>query len=120
MKRPMYHAFEINKANEELAAENLRLTNEVERLNSEVERLTGELFELQPINNVEISRLRAELATARADAIKEAVEKVNEHATRYRQTGYEDAASVAESIADSLERPALAQNKPLTETDKQG
>lgn len=38
MKRPMYHSLEINKANEELAAENLRLTAERDLLAEAIAR----------------------------------------------------------------------------------
>ena len=47
----------------------------------------------------------------RSKAITECVQKVKEHAEHYSRTGYDDAASVAMFIAQSLERLSLTKGK---------
>lgn len=47
MKRPMYHSIEINKANEELAAENLRLHERITALESELKAAQAEIDRLR-------------------------------------------------------------------------
>lgn len=49
MKRPMYHALEINKANEELAADNLRLYERVAELEAFVAAKDAEIERIRKL-----------------------------------------------------------------------
>jgi hypothetical protein len=112
---------ERNSTEAYLRAEVSRLNSEVERLKSErqewltwADNLTGNKNYLASAMRREISQ---KISTARADAIGETIEKAKEHSTRYRQTGYEDSASVADAITESLQRLALKESNAKKEED---
>lgn len=86
MKRPMYHAFEINKANEELAAENLRLSRDVETLTAQLREVEAERLEYKTrAERAEIAQVEhAKVCAERVAQFRQrAIEAVRAHVNKY-------------------------------------